>query len=147
MLHRRVKSYRPKAAEEVKGDINVTPLVDVCLVLLIIFMVVTPMLQQGVSVTLPETAKPTKIPENQRQITVSVRSDGTVFIKEKPVPEKNLQAELAAIHEQSPDREVVLKGDRRLQYKQVRDVMRLINEAGFTRVGLVTEQIKKGEGA
>jgi biopolymer transport protein TolR len=147
MLHRRVKHYRPHTAEEVKGDINVTPLVDVCLVLLIIFMVVTPMLQQGVSVTLPETAKPTKIPENQRQLTVSIKADGTVFVKEKPVLEKNLQAELAAVHEQSPDREVVLKGDKRLQYKQVRNVMRLINEAGFTRVGLVTEQIKKGEGA
>jgi biopolymer transport protein TolR len=147
MLHRRAKHYRPHSAEEVKGDINVTPLVDVCLVLLIIFMVVTPMLQQGVSVALPETPKPNKIPENQKQLTISVKADGTVFIKEKPVLEKNLQAELAAVHEQSPDREVVLKGDKRLQYKQVRDVMRLINEAGFTRVGLVTEQIKRGEGA
>jgi biopolymer transport protein TolR len=146
MLHRRVKHYVPHHAEEVKGDINVTPLVDVCLVLLIIFMVVTPMLQQGVSVALPETPKPNKIPENQRQLTVSIRQDGGIFLKEKPVPEDNLQAELAAIHEQSPDREVVVKGDRRLQYKDVRNVMRLINEAGFTRVGLVTEQIKRGEG-
>lgn len=146
MLHRRVKHYRPHTAEEVKGDINVTPLVDVCLVLLIIFMVVTPMLQQGVSVTLPETTKPAKIPENQRQLTVSIRQDGGIFLKEKPIPEDALQAELAAVHEQSPDREVVVKGDRRLQYKDVRNVMRLINEAGFTRVGLVTEQVKRGEG-
>jgi biopolymer transport protein TolR len=146
MLHRRVKHYRPHTADEVKGDINVTPLVDVCLVLLIIFMVVTPMLQQGVSVTLPETTKPAKIPENQRQLTVSIRQDGGIFLKEKPIPEDNLQAELAAVHEQSPDREVVVKGDRRLQYKDVRNVMRLINEAGFTRVGLVTEQVKRGQG-
>lgn len=146
MLHRRVKHYRPHTAEEVKGDINVTPLVDVCLVLLIIFMVVTPMLQQGVSVTLPETTKPAKIPENQRQLTVSIRQDGGIFLKEKPILEDNLQAELAAVHEQSPDREVVVKGDRRLQYKDVRNVMRLINEAGFTRVGLVTEQVKRDQG-
>jgi biopolymer transport protein TolR len=146
MLHRRVKHYVPRSAEEVKGDINVTPLVDVCLVLLIIFMVVTPMLQQGVSVSLPETTKPAKIPENQRQLTISIRQDGGIFLKEKPVQEEALQTELAAIHEQSPDREVVVKGDQRLQYKDVRNVMRLINEAGFTRVGLVTEQTKRGEG-
>ena len=125
---------------DVKGDINVTPLVDVCLVLLIIFMVVTPMLQTGVDVLLPETGQPEKMPENQKQLTVSIKQDGTVFVQQNWVPEDNLPAALQEIYAQTPDREIVVKADRRLKYRQVRTVMRLLNEAGFTRVGLVTEK-------
>ncbi|HWM92880.1 MAG TPA: protein TolR [Thermoanaerobaculia bacterium] len=127
-------------APEVRSDINVTPLVDVCLVLLIIFMVVTPMLQKGVDVALPETARPEQMPENDKQLEVSVKADGSVFIGQNWVPENNLQAMLDEIHGQNPDREVVVKGDKRLKYKEVRRVMRLLNEAGFTRVGLITER-------
>jgi len=123
-----------------QSDINVTPLVDVCLVLLIIFMVVTPMLQKGVDVALPETNRPTKMPENERQLEVSIKQDGTVFINQKWVVDDALPDTLKGIHENNPDRTVVLKGDRRLKYKRVREVMRLLKEAGFTRVGLVTER-------
>ena len=132
-------------APEVRSDINVTPLVDVCLVLLIIFMVVTPMLQKGVDVALPETADPEKMPDNEKQLEVSVKLDGSVHIGQNWVPEEGLPAQLEEIHGSNPDRQVVVKADRRLKYKEVRRVMRLLNEAGFTRVGLVTE--KEGEGA
>jgi TolR protein len=132
-------------APEVRSDINVTPLVDVCLVLLIIFMVVTPLLQKGVDVTLPATADPEKMAENEKQLEVSVKSDGTVFIGQNWVTEENLQSQLDEIHANNPDRQVVVKADKRLKYKEVRRVMRLLNEAGFTRVGLITE--KEGEGA
>jgi biopolymer transport protein TolR len=128
---------------EVRSEINVTPLVDVCLVLLIIFMVVTPMLQKGVNVALPETPSPEKMPENQKQMAVSIKVDGSVYVSQNYVLDKDLPATFRQAHENNPDREVVVKGDKNLTYKDVRKVMRLINEAGFTRVGLVTEKKKK----
>ena len=141
MLPRRVK---PQLVQEVRSQINVTPLVDVCLVLLIIFMVVTPMLQKGVDVALPETRQPEKMPENSKQLTISVKQDGSVFVSQNWVPDEQLPGTLKNIHDQSPDKSVVLKADRRLKYKKVRDVMKQINEAGFSHVGLVTEKIKTG---
>jgi biopolymer transport protein TolR len=132
-------------SSHIRSDINVTPLVDVCLVLLIIFMVVTPLLQKGVDVQLPETGSPEKLPENQKQLAVSVKADGSVYVRDSYLPDERLPAVLAEIHDNSPDREVIVKGDRRLQYKRVREVMRIINEAGFTRVGLITEKRKFGQ--
>jgi biopolymer transport protein TolR len=136
---------RIDTSSHIRSDINVTPLVDVCLVLLIIFMVVTPLLQKGVDVQLPETGSPEKLPENQKQLAVSVKADGSVYVRDSYLPDERLPAVLAEIHDNSPDREVIVKGDRRLQYKRVREVMRIINEAGFTRVGLITEKRKFGQ--
>jgi TolR protein len=129
------------------SDINVTPLVDVCLVLLIIFMVVTPMLQTGVPVQLPETGNPDKYPENAKQLKVTITDDGKIFFsKDDWIPSlAELQRRLADIQRETPDKEVVVKADRRLKYKDVREVMKAMNEAGFTRVGLITT--KKGQGA
>jgi TolR protein len=143
MLH---KHQKLKLVREVRSDINVTPLVDVCLVLLIIFMVVTPMLQKGVDVTLPETKKPDKMPENAKQLTVAVKQDGAVFVSQNWVPDENLKNSLAEIHNATPDKTVIIKADRRLKYKQVRRVMQLVNEAGFSRVGVVTEKDKTAGG-
>jgi biopolymer transport protein TolR len=131
-------------APEVRSDINVTPLVDVCLVLLIIFMVVTPLLQKGVNVTLPSTTDPEKMPENEKQLEVSIKADGNVFIGQNWVTEDNLPSTLKEVYETNPERQVVVKGDKSLKYKEVRKVMRLINEAGFTRVGLITEKKETG---
>ncbi len=138
------KHVKPKLVEEVKSQINVTPLVDVCLVLLIIFMVVTPMLQKGIDVVLPETKVPEKMPENSKQLTISIKQDGSIFVSQNWVPDSQVPTQLKSIHDQTPDKQVVLKGDRRLKYKKVREVMRLINEAGFSRVGLVVEKVKIG---
>ena len=129
---------------DVKSDINVTPLVDVCLVLLIIFMVVTPMLQKGVDVQLPENAKPEKMPEGAKQLTVAVKLDGTVFVDKDWVPDERLARAFKEIHTQSPEKDIVIKADKRLKYKRVRDVMRIINEAGFAGVGLVAEHQVSG---
>jgi biopolymer transport protein TolR len=134
-------------APEVRSDINVTPLVDVCLVLLIIFMVVTPLLQKGVNVTLPATTDPEKMPENEKQLEVSIKADGNVFIGQNWVTNDNLPNTLKEVYETNPERQVVVKGDKNLKYKEVRKVMRLINEAGFTRVGLITEKRETGGAA
>ena len=143
---------RPKRANgvdifgssDVRGDINVTPLVDVCLVLLIIFMVVTPLLQKGIDVALPETAAPEKMPENSKQLTVSIKADGTVYVQQNWIQDKDLEAKFADIHSNQPDKSVVVKGDRRLKYKDVRKIMQMLNGAGFTRVGLVTDKETRG---
>lgn len=126
------------------SDINVTPLVDVCLVLLIIFMVVTPMLQTGVPVLLPETNNPEKYPESAKQQQVTVTDDGRIFLaKDDWVPNtQDLQTRVAGIIRETPDKEWVVKADKRLRYRQVRDVMKALNEAGVTTVGLITT--KKG---
>ena len=144
MLH---KKNKPSLIKEVRSDINVTPLVDVCLVLLIIFMVVTPMLQKGVDVVLPETNNPEKMPEGQKQLTVSIKQNGEVWVGENWVPNDNLKARLEQIQTETPDKTVVIKGDRRLKYKDVRKVMQLLNEAGFNRVGVVAEKDKSAGGA
>jgi biopolymer transport protein TolR len=136
---------KPQLVQEVRSQINVTPLVDVCLVLLIIFMVVTPMLQKGIDVALPETNKPDKMPEGSKQLDVSVKQDGSIYVSQNWVPDDRVQSTLKDVHDQSPDKNVVVKGDRRLKYKQIRHVMEMLNEAGFSRVGLVMEK-QKGQG-
>jgi biopolymer transport protein TolR len=138
----RPKHHKLSLIKGVRSDINVTPLVDVCLVLLIIFMVVTPMLQKGVDVKLPETSTPDKMPEGQKQLNVAIKSDGNVFVEQNWVPNDNVKTFLQDIHTQTPDKSVVIKADKRLKYKDVRKVMQLINEAGFSRVGVVTEKEK-----
>jgi biopolymer transport protein ExbD len=130
----------PSPTPSLKADINVTPLVDVCLVLLIIFMLVTPMLVKGVAVQLPETTNPEKLPEGSRQLDIAIEQDETVSIGQERVPDGQILARLEAIHEALPDRTVVIKGDRRIDYAQVRKVMRLVNQAGFSGVGLVVHK-------
>ena len=125
------------AAAAINADINVTPLVDVCLVLLIIFMVVTPMLQKGVDVLLPETKSPDKIPETEKQLIVAVKADGSAFLGQNWIPKNQLLMEFKKLKAEEPEKEIVIKGDRRLKYKDVRDVMKLLNDAGWTKVGLI----------
>ena len=128
----------------IKADINVTPLVDVCLVLLIIFMVVTPLLLKGQDVMLPETAKPEKMPEGAKQLNVFVKADSSVVVGQDWIPRDRLAQHLKDLYTATPDKDVVIKGDRRIKYKEVRDVMRLLNEAGFSGVGLVTDKKSSG---
>jgi biopolymer transport protein TolR len=126
---------------EVKSDINVTPLVDVVLVLLIIFMVVTPMLQKGVNVMLPLTSNPDKKPDNENQLIISVKSDSTIYIDTNWVPKNDFVTQMKEMYERSPGKEIMIKGDSRLRYKDIKKVMDMINEAGYENVGLITERI------
>lgn len=130
--------------DEVKGDINVTPLVDVCLVLLIIFMVVTPMLQSGIDVLLPQGPHAEKKPGEENDLIISVKSDGTVFVGKNWIPDKNLATYLRAEHDKDPSRTVLLKADRRINFGKIREVMRAANEAEFTSVAILTENERAG---
>src|SRR5436189_6263377 len=93
------------------SEINVTPLVDVCLVLLIIFMVVTPMLQKGVPVNLPVTEEPEKTPDSEKQLLLSVKADGSVYLGSTVVRKEQLQPERATIHQHTPDSQPLVTRD------------------------------------
>jgi biopolymer transport protein ExbD len=127
------------------SDINVTPLVDVCLVLLIIFMVVTPMLQKGVPVNLPVTEDPEKTPDTDKQLQISVKADGSVYLGQLVVRKEQVQSELDQIHTRTPDREIAVKGDKLVKYGAVLDVLKACREVGFNNVGLIA-QPKKAPG-
>jgi TolR protein len=122
------------------SDINVTPLVDVCLVLLIIFMVVTPMLQKGVAVNLPITTEPEKTPDTEKQLQVSVKADGSVYIGSNVVRKEQVQSSLEELHQKTPDREIAVKGDRAVKYGDVLDVLKALREVGFNDVGLIAQK-------
>jgi len=129
--------------QDVKSDINVTPLVDVCLVLLIIFMVVTPMLQKGKAVMLPQTERPDKKPESDKELLISVQADKTIFIDTKWFPDKEFAAKMREFGERSSNKDVLIKADQRLNFGDVKHVMGMVKDAGFEHVGLITE--KKAE--
>ena len=124
------------------ADINVTPLVDVCLVLLIIFMVVTPMLQKGVPVNLPVTEEPEKTPDTDKQLQISVKADGSVYLGSSVVRKEQVQSELEQIHQRTPDREIAVKGDKQVKYGAVLDVLKACREVGFNNVGLIAQPKK-----
>ena len=130
---------------QVKSDINVTPLVDVVLVLLIIFMVVTPMLQKGKDVLLPMTDNPSeKKSDDENEILVSITKDKMLFLDTDPVTEDLLLRKMSETFERNPGKLILIKGDRRLTFGDVKDVMMTINEAGFTNVSVLAD---KREGA
>ena len=124
------------------SDINVTPLVDVCLVLLIIFMVVTPMLQKGVPVNLPVTEAPEKTPDTEKQLQISVKADGSVYLGPNVVRKDQVESQLKEIFERTPDREIAVKGDRQVKYGDVLDVLKACREVGFNDVGLISQPKK-----
>jgi biopolymer transport protein TolR len=142
-------SLKKLSLEPAMSDINVTPLVDVCLVLLIIFMVVTPMLQKGVPVNLPVTRAPEKTPDTEKQLQISVKADGSIYLGPLVVREEQLESELKTIYERTPDREIAVKGDRLVRYGSVVKVLRACRDVGFQNVGLITQPEKQAgaEGA
>jgi biopolymer transport protein ExbD len=129
--------------QDIKSDINVTPLVDVCLVLLIIFMVITPMLQKGKPVMLPQTDNPGKKPESDKELLISVQADKTIFIDTKWFPDKDFAIKMKELGERAANKDVLIKADSRLNYGDVKNVMKMIKDGGFEHVALITE--KRGE--
>jgi len=134
---RRREPERRSPGSAPRADINVTPLVDVCLVLLIIFMVVTPMLRDGVEVALPAADRPRSIPE-RGQVVVSVRADRSVWVDQTLVAAGGLVNALRRARAGEVGSEVLLRGDRTLPYGAVREVFRLMIDAGVTHASLVT---------
>ncbi|MEZ5894885.1 MAG: ExbD/TolR family protein [Parvularculaceae bacterium] len=121
------------------SEINVTPLVDVMLVLLIVFMVAAPLLTVGVAVDLPETAAQ-PIPDEGEPLTVTITGDGTIFVQETAVELDGLVPRLEAIAVAGYDQRIYIRGDEARSYGEVVRVMGRINAAGFRRIGLVTDR-------
>lgn len=127
------------------AEINVTPLVDVMLVLLIIFMITAPMLHQGMEVNLPRTESATNIPQRvDDPLILTLRTDGLVYIRDQPSHPTNLVARLEALLAGREDRQVFIKGDQDVRYGDFINIIDLLHQGGIQHIGLVTEQIMKG---
>ena len=132
----------------VKSDINVTPLVDVMLVLLIIMMLVAPLLQQGVPVKLPTAANTTDKPETQDQTVLAIGRNKELYLNAKPVTEQELATRINEILENKKEKVVLIKADEEVEYGAVMAAMDSLRQAGIEDIGLVTERkLKPGESA
>ena len=123
------------------SEINVTPMVDVMLVLLIVFMVAAPLLTVGVPVDLPKTQAPT-INEQKEPLVITLNREGAVFIQETTVPIESLVERLQSITGGNPDAVLYVRGDKEINYGRVLEVMSLVSSAGFRKVSLVAEAPK-----
>jgi len=129
---------RRRQASRPMSDINVTPFVDVMLVLLVIFMVTAPLLTAGVQVDLPK-AQTSVITESDEPLSVSIDSVGRIFLQDSEIPLDKLAARLIAVTGANPDIRIFVRGDRAIDYGRVMQVMGTINAAGFSKVALITE--------
>jgi biopolymer transport protein TolR len=129
----RGNNYRPMA------EINVTPFVDVMLVLLIIFMVAAPLLTQGVPIDLPDSKAKAISDEDNKPLEVSISKDGRIFVGETEVDEERIVTILTSMTENNPDRRIYIRGDKGIDYGKVMSVLGIINGAGFNKVALISE--------
>ena len=120
------------------NDINITPFVDVMLVLLIIFMVAAPMMTSGVTVDLPKT-KSSAVPGNDEPLSITIKRDGTVFIQNTETPIATLGEKLKAILGEKTETRIFVRGDTAIDYGQVMRVIGEVNAAGFSKVALLTD--------
>jgi biopolymer transport protein TolR len=122
------------------AEINVTPMVDIMLVLLIIFMVAAPMMTSGVNVDLPK-AQSSPIQGQDEPLTVSIQKSGKVFINKDAIKVENLGVKLKAIIGEKADTRILVRGDSQVDYGKIMQVVGAINAAGFTKVALITDQV------
>tara|TARA_Y100000590_G_scaffold379760_1_gene447618 strand:- start:43 stop:459 length:417 start_codon:yes stop_codon:yes gene_type:complete len=124
------------------SEINVTPFVDVMLVLLIIFMVTAPLLTVGVQVDLPETSADT-LPEESEPLTLTINAKGEIFIQETKVEYEKIIAKILAVSNNRTDTRIFVRGDKTINYGRVLEIMGLLSGSGFTKVALISEPYKE----
>jgi biopolymer transport protein TolR len=134
----RESGRRGRGRRRVMAEINVTPFVDVMLVLLIVFMVTAPLLTVGVPVDLPKT-RAQALGQDREPLSVTIRSNGSIYLQNTPVPEDDLVPRLTAISANGYDQRIFVRGDKAVDYGRVMEVMGLMSAAGFTHIGLVTD--------
>ena len=123
----------------VKSDINVTPLVDVMLVLLIIMMLVAPMLEQGVQVKLPTANNATPKPQSQDQTIIAIGANRAMYVNAKPVQEAELATKIGELLENAKEKVVLIKADEEVEYGAVMAAMDALRQAGIEDIGLITD--------
>jgi biopolymer transport protein TolR len=138
---KRIEHGRRRGKIRPMSEINVTPFVDVMLVLLIVFMVTAPLLTVGVPVDLPKTHAQA-LGQDREPLTVSLRRDGKIYLQNTMVPEGILVSKLTAIAANGYDQRIFVRADKAVDYGSVMEVMGLLSEAGFTHIGLVTDVAK-----
>ncbi|MGO9095686.1 MAG: ExbD/TolR family protein [Bryobacteraceae bacterium] len=134
-------------ADKTKCDMNVTPLIDVLLVLLIIFMVIAPITPKGLNALVPLPAQPNQQPSlaDQRTVVIQVSKGGSIMINSEPIEESRLEMRLEDIFKTRNERVVFVDGDPDLLYQNVARVIDIAHGAGIDKVGLMTEKIKAGQ--
>ncbi|MDR3448671.1 MAG: protein TolR [Alphaproteobacteria bacterium] len=120
------------------SDINITPFVDVMLVLLVVFMVTAPLMTVAVPVDLPKTQAHT-VSQDKEPLVVSIDADGKVYLQDKPMKLEDLVPKLRAVTGANPDARIFVRGDKSLTYGRIMEVMGTISDAGFTKVALVAD--------
>jgi biopolymer transport protein TolR len=131
---------RGRMRRRAMAEINVTPFVDVMLVLLIVFMVTAPLLTVGVPVNLPKTRAPA-LGQDREPLSITIKRDGTIFLQKEPILENQLVDRLTAIAANGYDQRVFVRGDSQVNYGKVAEVTSLLAAAGFTRIALVTDVV------
>ena len=129
--------YNIKKQNKLMSEINVTPFVDVMLVLLIIFMITAPLMQTGVEIELPEVNTP-NISENEDPLIISINKNNEIFLSEKKILSKNLNAKLIAIRNANPKVKIFIKADKVVPYETLMKVMKKIIDSNITNVSLIT---------
>ena len=130
-----------RSSKEPMSEINVTPFVDVMLVLLIVFMVTAPLLTVGIPVDLPKV-KASALTDQKDPIEITVNIEGEVYIGESLVEVENLIPRINAITEQNTEARIYIRGDRIVAYGRIMEIMSIINSAGYVKVALITQNIK-----
>ena len=136
---RRSPGGRRRPVRRLMSDINVTPMVDVMLVLLVVFMITAPLLTVGVQVDLPEN-RAKVIPGEDEPLAITVDAEGRIFLQDTEVALDALAPRLRAITGNNPDLRIFLRGDQAIHYGRVMDVMGTVNAAGFRKVALITRR-------
>ena len=131
-----------RSAKEPISEINVTPFVDVMLVLLIIFMVTAPLLTVGVQVDLPETSADT-LPEETEPLTLTINAKGEIFIQEVKVEYEKIIPKILAVSNNRIDTRIFVRGDKNINYGRVLEIMGMLSGSGFTKVALISEPYKE----
>ena len=131
-----------RSSRELMSEINVTPFVDVMLVLLIIFMVTAPLLTVGVQVDLPETSADT-LPEENEPLTLTINAKGEIFIQETKIEFDNIIQKILAVSNNRTDTRIYVRGDKSINYGRVLEIMGMLSGSGFTKVALISEPSKE----
>tara|TARA_B100001029_G_scaffold175681_1_gene177463 strand:+ start:176 stop:592 length:417 start_codon:yes stop_codon:yes gene_type:complete len=134
-------NFRSSEKEPI-SEINVTPFVDVMLVLLIIFMVTAPLLTVGVQVDLPESSADT-LPEETEPLTLTINAKGEIFIQETKIEFENIISKILAVSNNRTDTRIFVRGDKTINYGRVLEIMGMLSGSGFTKVALISEPSKE----
>ena len=137
-MNRHRLRYDSRKQKKLMSEINVTPFVDVMLVLLIIFMITAPLMKTGIEIELPQVNTP-NIPESDEPLIVTINKNNEIFLSEKKVTAKNLKSKLTAIKNANPKVKIFIKADKVVSYQKLMEVMKKIIDSNITNVSLITD--------